>query len=292
MPTNPYIDFWSDASEQQLLQTLMTEAIQMYGTEVRYLPVTLRNEDLLYDEDTLRKFTQAVSIEMYLDNVQGWDAQGDFMSKFGLQMKDQITMRVSRERFTEIVSPISGKDRPMEGDLIYLPPPVDALMEIVHVIHERAPGQFYPLGKLTYFQVKLESYTSNQEQITTGDPEIDVVDTGENYAVQLHMGNGSGTYTVGETVYQGSSVAEASASGVVSSWSINDGTRHLNVVHVKGSFADEVLVTGASSGAVYNIVQTPVVDEDPNSRTEDNRFLDYQSSLVVDTREVNRITGH
>lgn len=291
MPTNPYIDFWNDTAEQELLQSLMTETIQMFGTEVRYLPVTLRNEDLLYEEDTLRKFTQAVSIEMYLENVQGWDAQGDFMSKFGLQMKDQLTMRVSRERFVELVSPISGKLRPMEGDLIYLPAPIDALMEIVHVVHERAPGQFYPLGKLTYYQVKLESYTSNQEEITTGDSDIDVVDSLENNAVQLRMGDGSGTYTVGETVYQGVSVAAGTASARVSTWVINNGTRHLNVIHIKGTFANGVMVKGATSGAAYVIVQEPMEDENPNDGTEDNRFLDFQSSLVVDGREVNRITG-
>jgi len=291
MPTNPYIDFWNDTGEQELLQSLMTETIQMFGTEVRYLPVTLRNEDLLYEEDTLRKFSSAVSIEMYLDNVQGWDAQGDFMSKFGLQMKDQVTMRVSRERFIELVSPISNKTRPMEGDLVYLPAPVDALMEIVHVIHERAPGQFYPLGKLTYYQIKLESYTSNQEKIETGDAEIDVVDYLENDAVQLHMGSGSGTYTVGETVFQGPSLAVATASGMVSSWTIDNGTRHLNVVHIKGTFANGIAVTGVTSGSVYTIVQEPVEEENPNDPTEDNRFLELQGSLVVDGREVNRITG-
>lgn len=291
MPTNPYIDFWNDTGEQELLQSLMTETIQMFGTEVRYLPVTLRNEDLLYEEDTLRKFSSAVSIEMYLDNVQGWDAQGDFMSKFGLQMKDQVTMRVSRERFIELVSPISNKTRPMEGDLIYLPAPIDALMEIVHVIHERAPGQFYPLGKLTYYQVKLESYTSNQEKIETGDSEIDVVDYLENDAVQLRMGNGSGDYTVGETSFQGPSLALATASGMVSSWTIDNGTRLLNVTHIKGTFANGVAVTGATSGAVYSIVQEPQEEENPNDPTEDNRFLDFQGLLVVDDREVNRITG-
>lgn len=291
MPTNPYIDFWNDGAEQELLQSLMTETIQMFGTEVRYLPVTLRNEDLLYNEDTLRKFSSAVSIEMYLDNVQGWDAQGDFMSKFGLQMKDQITMRVSRERFVELVSPISGKDRPMEGDLIYLPAPVDALMEIVHVIHERAPGQFYPLGKLTYYQVKLESYTSNQEEITTGDSDIDVVDYEENNAVQLTLDTGSGTYTVGETVYQGASVGESTATAMVSSWSTAGGENLLDVVHTKGTFANGVSVKGATSGANYTVGETPVPNDNPNDATEDNTYLDDESASVVDVREVNRISG-
>lgn len=291
MPTNPYIDFWSDTAEQNLLQSLMTESIQMFGTEVRYLPVTLRKEDQLYEEDTLRKFTQAVSIEMYLDNVQGWDAQGDFMSKFGLQMKDQITMRVSRPRFLELVSPISGKERPMEGDLIYLPPPVDALMEIVHVVHERAPGQFYPLGKLTYFQVKLESYTSNQEEITTGDPDIDVVDYEENNALQLVMGAGTGTYVVGETVYQGTTVAEASGSGMVSKWYEEDGIWYLNVVHTQGTFSQGISIKGATSEASYTIAETPIINENPNDKVDDNRYLDLESLDIVDAREVNRITG-
>jgi hypothetical protein len=291
MPTNPYLDFWNDPAEQNLLQSLTTEAIQMFGTEVRYLPVTLRKEDLLYNEDTLRKFSSAVSIEMYLDNVQGWDAQGDFMSKFGLQMKDQLTMRVSRERFIELVSPISGKTRPMEGDLIYLPAPVDALMEIVHVIHERGPGQFYPLGKLTYYQVKLESYTSNQEEITTGDDEIDVVDFGENAAITLFVNNGSGTYTVGETVFQGPSLATAIATGRVSAWTVTENDNTLAVVHTNGAFVTGAPVVGVTTGASYTVITPLQVLSNPNDATEDNLYLEEDSLSVVDTRDINRISG-
>lgn len=291
MPTNPYIDFWNDPAEQNLLQSLTTEAIQMFGTEVRYLPVTLRKEDLLYNEDTLRKFSSAVSIEMYLDNVQGWDAQGDFMSKFGLQMKDQLTMRVSRERFIELVSPISGKTRPMEGDLIYLPAPVDALMEIVHVIHERGPGQFYPLGKLTYYQVKLESYTSNQEEITTGDSDIDIVDFAENDAQSLALSTGAGTYTVGETVFQGPSLATAIATGRVSAWTVTENDKTLNVVHITGAFVTNAPVVGASSGASYTLGGPLEELTNPNDATDDNQYIEDDAFSVVDTRDINRISG-
>ena len=65
---------------------------------------------------------------MYIKNVEGFEGEGDFLSRFGLEIRDQITFTVSQRRFDDMVSGYSGLPagqsdyaRPREGDLIYFP---------------------------------------------------------------------------------------------------------------------------------------------------------------------------
>ena len=368
MPTNSHVRWWNDTNEQNLLQNLMTEAIQFYGLEVIYLPRSLRREDLLYNEDILSKFTSTYPIEVYLKNVNGWDGQGDFLSKFGLRIDDKISIMISRERFDEIVprartttgqitaaadgTTVTGNNtkflselkvgdeitttssgqtrtisaitnstsltvsvaftsvvtteyfsvdtaadavlppsRPMEGDLIYFPTPINTIMEVRFVEHEKAQGQFYPLGKLTHYSVTCESWNYSHELIQTGDEDVDALAPKFEYQLDLELSaaSGSGTYTDGESVYQGPSLADATASGVVVSWDATNLV--LRISNLTGDFATETLVRGASSAASYYLGEAPNKLLLPASKTADNTYLNEQDNDIIDTREVHRIFG-
>lgn len=177
MTTNPYINQVSDTSEQSLIQSLITEAIQFYGRPIVYLPKTIQREDTLYNEDVLLSYTEQYGIEAFVANVMGWTGQGNLMSKFGIKMDDQATLVVSRERFTEVFA----IPRPSEGDLVYIPAPINAMFEVRWVEHERGEGQFYPLGKLHYWEIKLQSYVYNQQTINTGNTTIDCAQTSRQF---------------------------------------------------------------------------------------------------------------
>lgn len=368
MPTNPHLRWWNDTNEQNLLQNLITESIQFYGFEVVYLPRSLRREDLLYSEDILSKFTSNYPIEVYLKNVNGWDGQGDFLSKFGLRISDKFSIMISRERFDEIVprarittgqitataggTTVTGNNtkfqfelkggdeitttssgqtrtissitnstsltvstaftsavtaeyfsvdtdddeivppsRPMEGDLIYFPAPLNTIMEVKFVEHEKSPGQFYPLGKLTHYHVDCESWNYSHELVQTGDADVDALAQKFEYQLDLELSaeSGSGTYTAAESVYQGPSLAAATASGVVVSWDATNLV--LRISNLTGDFATETLVHGATSGASYYLDETPNKLLLPNSKTADNLYLNEQDNDIIDPREVHRIFG-
>ena len=130
-------------SEQLLVEDLVIESLGINGMDVYYMPRTSGDsEDLLYGEDTLKQYTSAYPIEMYLENVTGMDGEGDFMSKFGLEIRDELTLLVSRRRFTSTVN----QHRPFEGDLIYIPL-IQNFFEITFVEHENNQAMFYTLGR-------------------------------------------------------------------------------------------------------------------------------------------------
>lgn len=368
MATNPYVRWWSDTNEQNLLQDLVSEAIKFNGFDITYMPRSLRREDSLYNEDILSNFTSTYTIEAYIKNVMGWDGQGDFLSKFGLRVDDKLTILISRERFEQLIpaarrttgqlaantttTTVTGNNtkfkrelvvgdvitttssgqsrtitaitnstsmtintafttavsaeyfsvdtaaddpasylhaRPMEGDLIYFPYPLNAMMEVKFVEHEKSQGQFYPLGKLTFYEIHCEAWTYSHEVIETGDPDVD--EYAQTYAYQndLELSTGSGTYTVGEVVYQGNDQATANAAGNVISW---DATNNiLRLVNMRGEFAEQALVIGSESSAAYYLSAPPDTMLLPADRTADNAYLNDQDNDIIDAREKHRIIG-
>lgn len=291
MATNPYVRLFDDYAEQNLIQELSDETLQLFGFDVVYLPATLRREDRLYNEDVLRQYTRTFPIEAYLVNVEGWQGQNNLMSKFGLQLNQQFSIRVSRRRFDEIVAQFTGQSRPLEGDMVYFGAPYNRMFEIVFVEHQNQPGQFYPLGTRTYYHLNLELHTQNQESVKTSDTDINALYDQSLIATELELSaGGSGTYVVGEVVYQGVSATDAPATAVVASWTAASTT--LKIHTRKGEFQNGSPVVGVTSGASYVVGATPNDKNNANEQIDDNDFLDIYAQNIIDTREVNRIQGN
>ena len=102
MATNKYFNNFDYAREQDLVEDLTIEAIKIYGHNVKYLPKTISGIDHLFGEDKLLKYETAADVEMYIKNVEGFEGEGEFMSKFGVQLNDQLTLTVARKRFDQI----------------------------------------------------------------------------------------------------------------------------------------------------------------------------------------------
>ena len=182
MPTNFYFNNFPKnqiTQEQLLVEDLVIEALQIYGMDVYYLPRTVRanNEiDYIYGEDTLKEYKTAHPIEVYLENVTCMDGEGDFISKFGLEIRDEVTVLISRRRFKYATSS-SNLIRPNEGDLIYMPL-FKNFFEITLVEHENDQAMFYTLGRgrggnVYVYALKLKQFVFSNEIVETGFQEID-----------------------------------------------------------------------------------------------------------------------
>ena len=126
-------------SEINLYEDLIIEALKIYGQDVYYLPRTIINEDTLLGDDPTSAFADSQKIEMYIENVEGFDGEGDLFTKFGVEIRDEATFVVSKSRWSTQVQRADNSlqgDRPTEGDLIYLPL-TKSMFQINHVEHEQ-----------------------------------------------------------------------------------------------------------------------------------------------------------
>jgi hypothetical protein len=160
-------------SEQRLVEDLIIESIQIRGADIYYLPRTSVKPDLVLGEDILSQFIQWYPIEMYLNNVQGWDGNSELMTKFGIQVTDQATFVVSKRRWEESVAlqtdNLQLPLRPAEGDLLYFPL-TRAFFEITYVNHL---NPFLQLSKFYVYELRCELFNYSSEVIQTGNVEMD-----------------------------------------------------------------------------------------------------------------------
>lgn len=185
MATNPYFKNYS--GEQDLTEDLTIELIKTMGRDMVYMPRTAITTDLLYGEQMGSYFNIGIPIEMYIDSVSGFEGQGDIATKFGIEIRDNVSLTVSRKRFDqEIKTKFPSITRPREGDIIYFPL-AKALFEINFVEHE---NPFYQHGKLYTYKLTCELFDYNSEEVNTGNTDIDAVVsehqgiTGENDSIQ------------------------------------------------------------------------------------------------------------
>ena len=141
----------------------------MYGHDLYYLPRTRIQDDSILGEESYSEFNTQYFVEMYIKNIEGFAGQGDFLSKFNLEIRDQVTFTVARRTFSEEVGSYTSFERPREGDLIYFPLN-NKLFEIKFVEHEAI---FYQLGALQTFDITCELFEYNNEIFNTGIASID-----------------------------------------------------------------------------------------------------------------------
>jgi hypothetical protein len=296
MSTNFYFNNFPQhqiTSEQLLVEDLVIEAMQINGMDVYYLPRTSRDEvDMLYGEDTLKQYRSAYAIEMYMENVTGMDGEGDFISKFGLEIRDEITLLVSRRRFAMTVN----LPRVREGDLVYVPL-VQNFFEITFVEHENDQAMFYTLGRgrggnVYVYALKMKQFVFSEEIISTGVEEIDSQAFAEYKRTDIALANttaypaGSGSFVPGEVIYQGSSVATANAQAVVYSY-----TPHsvVTVIRVQGTFGNET-IRGETSNANRSVIATNTdtqVGNDIFEDINDNMRIQSEADGIIDFTERN-----
>lgn len=169
MPVNPYFNNFGHTGQQTLIEDLVVEAIKMYGIDCHYLPRTDGTPDDLLNEDDQPVYNSYHTIECYIKSVEGFEGEGDFLSKFGLQIRDSMTLCISFRSYNSIIQTPTSRSRPFEGDLIYFPLN-DKIFKVMHVEHEPT---FYQMGALQFYELRVELYEYSQERFTTGLAAID-----------------------------------------------------------------------------------------------------------------------
>ena len=276
-------------SEQLLVEDLVIEAMQINGMDVYYISRSSRDSvDNLYGEDTLKEFRNAYPIEMYLENISGMDGEGDFISKFGLEIRDEVSLLVSRRRFAMTV-PLN---RPREGDLIYVPL-VQNFFEVTFVEHENDQAMFYTLGRgrdsnVYVYALKLKQFTFSEEIIETGVDEIDSEAIGAYRKTRVAVANNvTGVFIPNEIVYQGTSLANSSAQAVIYSFTANS---HMEVIRVQGYFSNNSQLVGNTSNArafVQLVDEFSPVSENIFEDIADNKLIEQEALDIIDFTDKN-----
>ena len=176
MALNPFF-LQGSQSEQRLTQDLINEHLKIFGVEVTYIPRKFVRKQTIIKEVQSSAFDDNFLLEAYVNTFEGYGGQGDIMTKFGVSLRDELTVTISKERFEDFISPFLSADddyelstRPREGDIIFFPLGA-RLFEVKFVEHE---DPFYQLGKNYVYQLKCELFEYEDEVIDTG---IDVIDS-------------------------------------------------------------------------------------------------------------------
>jgi hypothetical protein len=275
MAVNPYFRR-NSVGEQNLLESLTTEAIKIHGHEMVYIPRETVTEDKILGEE-VSKFKDANRIEMYMENAEGFDGESD-MTRFGLDIRENCTFVVSKRRFLEVMShntAIRDLGRPREGDIIYFDYPFN-LFEIKYVEHD---NPFYPLGQRYSFKLYCEAFKYTHEEIDTGESDMDaVVSAVAKYQKRLTITSSAEAFTVGEEVYAGSVSAPHALGRVDAALDSTDPTTYYLTLNMQsGTFEVGDTITGKTSGATSTI--TAITDTDTrttNANIQDNEAIDKE----------------
>ena len=195
MALNPFF-LQGASSEQRLVQDLINEQLKIYGVEITYIPRKFVRKQTIIEEVQSSKFDDNYSIEAYVNTYDGYSGAGDILTKFGMSLKDEVTLTISKERFEDFISPfLAAEDdgtgdsaivlstRPREGDLIYFPLG-QRLFEVKFVEHEQP---FYQLGKNYVYELKCELFEYEDEVIDTSIDEIDTQIETEGFITTLNL---------------------------------------------------------------------------------------------------------
>ena len=267
------------AQEQKFIENLIVETIEIYGQDIFYVPRTIVNRDTVLGEDSDSQFDSAKAIRAYVNNVEGWEGQGELLTKFGIRIEDKTTFIFSREKFKEHVddsTTLNVEGRPNEGDLIWFP----ITKHLFQIMFVEAEKPFYQLGKGYVWECQCELFEYSDEEIDTGITDLDAIETAFANAITVGLvAGGSGAFTAGETVTGGTSNVTAEVK------SFDSATRTLIVINRSGTFSVPETITGGTSSAswttaTYNTIQNTNSEYDMNNdfETADNDIIDFTES--------------
>ena len=287
-------------SEQNLYEDIIIESMKIYGQDVYYLPRTIVNENTILGEDVASSFTTSYKIEMYLENTEGFEGEGDLFTKFGVEIRDEATFIVARKRWSQTVASSSNAItvlRPKEGDLIWLSLS-NKLFEILHVEHE---SPFYQLSNLPTYKMRCQLFEYSGEDLDTGIADVNSIQSDFGYRVSLTMDSdgiprvaSDGTtvsgFIIGENITQ-TFTSGTILTGEVAAWSDSDNILHLvNFGADDGAFHLPVIgrqVVGATSNNTTTV--TAVSEELKQNENEQNSVFETTNDVMsfLDFSETN-----
>lgn len=280
--------FGGVSSEQNLIQDLVDEQIKLFGMDVYYVPKEMLIDRSLNDV-VLNIFKEAYMIEMMLINVEGFGGSGALaMSKFGLKITDEVTLAVSKRRwtnFTALNESTFVRNRPNEGDLIYVPMTKNHY-EIKYVERE---VPFYQLGKNYVYGLTCELLENADNRFETNIPEVDDL-TQEAHVFPVYVKTGgTGVFVEGEVVKQTYTVdgSPITIEATVADW--DQPNKKLRLTYIKGGVLRENLpLVGQDSGASWIVDNFSTIEFDIDNYDNDhNKWYEDKADVLLDFTEGN-----
>ena len=276
-------------NEHRLMEDFIVESIEIMGHQVYYIPRdSFDDGDMIFGEYSKSKFNRAYNMEAYLANVEGFEGDGDFFSKFGLEIRDTSNFVISRRAFVKGL-PSSLRHRPQEGDLIYVPL-MHRLFEIKFIEKKL---MFYSLGNREpyIYEMRCELFRFSEEAIDTGVQEIDMIEQENAYTYRINLSTqGFGNFFDNEVVYQSpdGTWANNTASAEIKDWYKANGA--MFIVSINGQFSSNGANTlyGNTSGAQFSVSS---VGDEKNDYVKfdifNNEDFDTGADLILDLSETN-----
>ena len=190
MSRNASFNNFNNPNEQALIENLIIESIGIYGHDVFYCPRTLNKKDDIYGEDQLSSYDTALDTVLYIKSMDSYGGDGTFLSKFNLEVRDQIIFTIARRTFQSDIANMNTEVRPLEGDLIY-----STMMKRLFIIKyvENTPI-FYQMGSLQTWDLTCEVFEYSNERFNTGIGDIDNIQT-------IYSFSGSGNTILSNTAF-------------------------------------------------------------------------------------------
>ena len=288
MATSQYFNNYGSQSDQRLIEDIIVESIKIMGFDAFYLPI-MNDEarDLLYGEDPTKKFKSAFPVEMYLQDALDYRGEGDFFSKFGLEIKNNVNVIVSKRSYQQRVAG-SGMTRPREGDLVYVPF-LNGTGELFEIKFVEQAKDMHMLGRKApyFYELSLEKFKYSNEVINTGMEDIDIVVTNSSYTIDLKTGTGTGNYILKEIVFQSpdNTLANATSYGTVQSWLPLE--HNLSITNIFGEFIGNQTMIGETSNAQYTLDTYDLLGTHPRNETYDNALIRDNANTILDFSESN-----
>lgn len=179
--SNFYFQNFQNSMEQSLIEDLVIESIAIYGHQVYYCPRTLVAKDDIYGEDTISEYKNAYAVDMYIRSYDSYEGDGTFLSKFNLEIRDQMTFTIARRTFANEIGTQEFIDRPQEGDLVFSPM-TKRIMVIKYVNNQPI---FYQMGALQVWDLVCETWEYSNERLSTGIDDIDSIERELSFSLEI-----------------------------------------------------------------------------------------------------------
>lgn len=277
MARNIYTSQGNSVTTQNYYEDLVVQALKMYGQDTYYIRREKTDLDEIFGEDPVSEFPFAYNIEMYVQNVDGFDGEGELFTKFGIEIRDQATFVVSRRIWQKNIGDEEGIGRPHEGDLIYLPLS-NSMFQIMRVAVDEP---FYQLSNLPTYKLYCELFEYNDENFSTGIDEIDVVEEDAFRQILYVQDSATGAFEIGETILQ--ITTNGTIQAEVIEW--NSPENKLSVIHVGSlngefmNFEADGVVTGQNTGTVRTIIS---IDEQLTDFNATNKQFAEEALDIID----------
>ena len=274
--TNPFFNNFRSSNEQNLAQDLVDEFIAIGGYDFYYLPRTYSNhEDInMLGGDASSEFNDAYSIPLFLEEPE-YGGSGDFLSKFGLEIDDQFTLRVSRRIFE---SKVPNQSKPMTGDLLFFQMGGQGLGTFFEISFVEDEKPFYQLGKNYTYTLNTRLFTYSSERFNTGIPGIDEIQKNNAYGVDITLDDGIGDYIVGEILTNSTTTAK------VFDW--DKITKIIRVGDLTANIISSANIVGNTSGTEYSISTFDRLDLPTNDEAL-NDYFEREADEIIETDETN-----